>query len=105
MVVPRLDGLDGLFKRPFQNTLADSPQYQGEQPSCEVLAFACDNHVNVCGAIGQTGEDVAVPGRASPSIGVNRVYDNAVGIGPVVVRRSQIPCDPSVTSACERLTL
>src|SRR5215471_11327697 len=27
IVVPRLDGFDGLFKRPFENTLADGPQY------------------------------------------------------------------------------
>ena len=84
--VPGFDGLDGVFKRPFQNALADGPEYKAEQPSLEVLALANDDHVNVGRAVGPTREGVGVTRRASPSVGVGRREDDAVGIGPVVVQ-------------------
>ena len=46
------DGLDGVYKRLFQNALADGPEHQAEQPSLEVLALAYDDHVNIGRAVG-----------------------------------------------------
>ena len=38
LVVPGFDGLDGVFKRLFQNPPADGPDHEAEQPSFEGLA-------------------------------------------------------------------
>jgi hypothetical protein len=38
--VPGFDGLDGVFKRPFQNPPADGTEREAERPSLEVLAVA-----------------------------------------------------------------
>ena len=84
--VPGFDGLDGVFKRLFQNALADGPEHEAEQPSFEVLAVAYDDHVNVGHAVGTTREGVGVAGRASPRVGVGRREDDVVGIGPVVMQ-------------------
>ena len=64
--VPGFDGLDGVYKRLFQNALADGPDDQAEQPSLEVLALADDDHINVGRAVGLTREVVGVARRASP---------------------------------------
>jgi hypothetical protein len=84
--VPGFDGLDGVFKRLFQNALADGPEHEAEHPSLEVLALAYDDHVDVGGAVGTAREGVGVAGRASPRVGVGRREDDVVGIGPVVVQ-------------------
>jgi hypothetical protein len=84
--IPGFDGLDGVFKRPFQNAPADGPEHQAEQPSLEVLAVAYDDHVNVGRAVGLTREGVGVARCASPNVGVGRREDDAIGIGPVVVQ-------------------
>src|SRR6267142_297925 len=86
LVVSRFDGLDGVFKRLFQNPPADGPEYEAEQPPRQVFAVAYDNHINVGRAVGLTGEGVGVARRATPHIGVGRREDDAVGIGPVVVQ-------------------
>src|SRR5436190_8900903 len=75
-----------VFKCLFQNTLADGPEHDTEQPSLEVLAVAYDDHVYVGQTIGTTCEAVTVAGRASPCVGVGRREDDVVGIGPVVVQ-------------------
>src|SRR6202163_69910 len=84
--VPGFDGLDGVFKRLFQNAPADGPEHEAEQPSLEGLAFAYDDHVDVGQTIGTACEGVGVAGRASPQVGVGRREDDVVGIGPVVVQ-------------------
>jgi len=37
LVVPGFDGLDGVFKRLFQNPPADGPEYEAEQPPVRFL--------------------------------------------------------------------
>src|ERR1700733_7199377 len=39
---PGFDGVDAVYKRLFQNALADGPEYESEQSSLEVLAVAYD---------------------------------------------------------------
>src|SRR4029077_18142852 len=79
-------GLDGICKRLFQNSLADGPEHQPENPSFKGLAVAYDNHVDVGQTVGAAGEVVGVPGRAAPRVGVGRLENNMVRIGPVVVQ-------------------
>ena len=86
LVVPGFDGLDGVFKRPFQNPPADGPEYEAEQPPLQVFAIAYDDHINVGRAVGLTREGVGVARRATPHVGVNRREDDAVRIGPVVIQ-------------------
>src|SRR3984893_4500835 len=85
-VVPGFDGLDGVFECPFQNAPADGPEHEAKPPPLEVLAIAYDDHVNVGRTVGLTREGVGVARRASPHVGVGRLEDDAVGIGPVVVQ-------------------
>ena len=66
--VPRFDSLDAVYKRLFQNALADGPEHEAKQPSLEVLAVAYDVHINVGRAVGLTREVVRVAGRASPKL-------------------------------------
>src|SRR5689334_21953272 len=84
--VPSLNRFDGVYKRFFQNALADGPDDQAEQPSLEGFAVTYDDYVDVGRPVGITGEIVSVAGRASPSVGVNGREDDVVGIGPVVVQ-------------------
>src|SRR5882724_10291442 len=86
LVVPGFDGLDGVFKRLFQNPPADGPEYEAEQPPRQVFAIEYDNHINVGRAVGPSPEGVGVPRRATPHVGVGRREDDAVGIGPVVLQ-------------------
>ena len=51
--VPDFNGLDGVFKRPFQNAPADGPEHEAEHPPLKVLAVAYDDHVNIGRAVGQ----------------------------------------------------
>ena len=78
LVVSGFDGLDGVFKRFFQNPPADGPEYEAEHPPRQVFAVAYDNRINVGRAVRLTGEavDVAVR-RATPHIGVGRREDDA----------------------------
>src|SRR5262245_10967666 len=84
--VAGFDGLDRVFKRLFQNALADCPDHEAEQLSLQVLAVAYDDHVNVGLAVGPTSEGVGMTRRASPQVGVGCREDDAVGVGPVVVQ-------------------
>jgi len=84
--VPGFDGLDAVYKRLFQNAIADGPEHEAEQPSLEVLAVANDDQVNVGGALGTTREGVDVARRSSLEVGVGRRKDDVIGIGPVVVQ-------------------
>jgi hypothetical protein len=86
LVVPGFDGLDGVYKRLFQNPPADGPEYETEQPPRQVLAVAYDNHINVGHAVRLTGEGIDVARCATPHVGVGRREDDAVGIGPVVIQ-------------------
>src|SRR4051794_26836215 len=83
-VVAGFNGFDGVFERFFQNSSADGPEDEAEQPPLEVLALTYDNHVNVGRAVGLRLEGVGVARRAAPHIGVDRCENDAVGIGPVV---------------------
>jgi len=63
--VPGFDGLDGVYKRLFQNALPDGSEHEAEQPSLEVLAVAYHDHIHVRHAIGLPLEGVRVSRRAS----------------------------------------
>src|SRR5208283_758364 len=77
---------DGVYKRLFQNALADGSNNEAEQPSLEVFALAYHDHVNVGQAVGPTLEGVGVARCASPRVGIGRRKDDVVGMGPVVVQ-------------------
>src|SRR5262245_28015356 len=103
LVVPGLDGLDGVFKRFFQNQPADGPDYEAEQPPRQVFAVAHDHHIYVGCAVRLTGEGVGVARRATPHVGVDRGEDDATGIGPVVIQALPNPAR-AFRDVCMRAT-
>src|SRR5262245_30296519 len=52
------DGLDGVFKRLLQNSLADGPEHEAEQPPLKVLSLAHDYGVEVGRPVGFAREGV-----------------------------------------------
>ena len=68
----------------MHNAPANSFEYEAEQPAFEILALAYDD-VNVGCAVWVTREVVRVAGCASPHVGVGRLEDDPVQIGPVEV--------------------
>src|SRR4051812_17142863 len=64
--VPGFDSLDGVFKRPFQNALADASEHESEHPSSKVLALAYHDGVQIGRPVGPTRKGVGVARAASP---------------------------------------
>jgi hypothetical protein len=96
-VVPCFDGFQRSCKHLLQLSIADNPKERAEQPPLEVLALAHNIHVGR--PVGLTRESIGVARATSPQVGVSSGKNDVVGIGPVVCSRSQIPLEPSVTSA------
>jgi len=84
--IPGFNSLHRVYKRFFQDTLADGPDHQAEQPPLEVLAVAYDDHVDIGQTVGATLEVVGVARCASPRVGIGCRKDDAVGIGPVIMQ-------------------
>ena len=84
--VPGFNSLDRVHKRLFQDTFADSSDYQAEQPSLEVLAIPYGDKVNVGQAVRAPREGLGVAGCASPRVGIGRCEDYMDRIGPIVVQ-------------------
>jgi len=66
--LPRRSGFDGfnrVYKRPFQNALADGPEHEAEHTSLEVLAVGYDYCVDIGRAVRLTREGVGVAGTES----------------------------------------
>src|SRR3954452_16920162 len=85
-VVPRFDGLDGLFERAFQPALADGPEHEADEPSLEVLAVAYHDVVHLGRSVGLSLERVGVARAICPGVGVGGGQYDAVGVGPVVAQ-------------------
>src|SRR5262245_25112786 len=84
--VARFDRFDAIFKRLFQDSLADSPDHESEQPSLEILALSYHDGVHVGPSIRPPREGVGVARGPSPDVRIGGGHDDPVGIGPVVVQ-------------------
>ena len=80
------DRLDTVFERRFRAALADGPEHELEEPSLEVLGFPYHDVVDVGRPVGVAAEGVGVARVVSSRVGVGRLQDDVVGIGPVVVQ-------------------